>query len=176
MPCAEVLCLVYDSKGSLFAGTAKGLVRIKDKKVTSVALPLSKEDCAVGMLFADKSGRIWAGSGKRLFCTTNKKRPPVIFEKPIVAMDEGDDGALWLLTENVLYKKENDATEFLKIIDVPGIGSCLSVNGTKEIYAGTKKSGLLALIGKRCHWAELFKDFTGLPSNCVNCEIGRAHV
>lgn len=173
LPCAEVLSLAYDTGGNansiLFAGTAKGLVRIKDKKVTSVALPLSKDDCAVGMLFADKSGRVWAGSGKQVFCIEGKKIVASAFETPVIAMDEGDDGALWLLTEDYLYKKEQDTAEFAKVIDVPGIGSCLTVNGTKEVYVGSKKSGLLALIGKRCHWAELFKEFTGLPSNCVNC-------
>lgn len=169
LPCAQVHSLAYDTKGILFAGTAKGLVTIDGKKVSAVSLPLPKDDCAVTMLFIDSRARVWAGSGNQVFCIDKKKITTITFETPVTAMDEGDDGALWLLTEDYLYKKENDTAEFIKIIDVPGIGNCLSVNGTKEVYAGTKKSGLLGLIGKRCHWAELFKEFTGLLSNTVNC-------
>ncbi|HZK38991.1 MAG TPA: two-component regulator propeller domain-containing protein, partial [Clostridia bacterium] len=169
LPCAQVHSLAYDAKGILFAGTAKGLVKIDGKKVSAVSLPLPKDDCAVTMVFIDSRARVWAGSGNQVFCIDKKKITRVTFETPVTAMDEGNDGALWLLTEDYLYKKENDTVEFTKIIDVPGIGNCLTVSGSKDVYVGTKMSGLLGLIGKRCHWAELFKDFTGLLSNTVNC-------
>jgi len=170
LPAAESIALAYDKKGILYAGTVKGLARIEGNKVTPVNLKLPKDDCAVAMLFADSLGRIWAGSGKLLFCITEKKTKLFpVFNKPVVAIGEGADNALWLLTEDYLYQLENDTGNFKRIIDVPGIGCCLAVSENNMIYAGTKKSGLLALIGKRCHWAELFKEFTGLISNCVNC-------
>lgn len=170
LPAAQAIALAYDKKGVLYAGTVKGLARIEGNKVTPVNLKLPKDDCAVAMLFADSRGCLWAGSGNLLFCVNDKKvKLFPAFDKPVVAMGEGTDHVLWLLTEDYLYKKENDTADFQRIIDVPGIGCCMTINGTRDIYVGTKKSGLMGLIGKRCHWAELFKEFTGLISNCVNC-------
>lgn len=170
LPAPEALALAYDTKGTLFAGTLKGLVRIEGKKAAPVNLKLAKDDCAVSMLFGDSRGSIWAGSGNLLFCLSEKRVTALPgFEKPVVAMGEGQDGTLWLLTEDNLYKKEHDNAEFTRIIDVPGIGNCLAVSENNMVYVGTKKSGLLGLIGKRCHWAELFKEFTGVLSNTVNC-------
>ncbi|MEI6579070.1 MAG: two-component regulator propeller domain-containing protein, partial [Eubacteriales bacterium] len=170
LPAPEASCLAFDSKGTLFVGTAKGLARLEGKKIIPVSLKLPQEDCAVSMLFGDSRGRIWAGSSMRLFCINDKKVAAMpSFNKPVVSMGEGEDGALWLLTEDYLYKMDNDAGEFKEVIDVPGIGNCLAVTGLRNVYVGTKKSGLLGLIGKRHHWAELFEEFTGILSNSVNC-------
>lgn len=170
LPASETFSLAFDKKGVLYAGTAKGLAVLDGGKAVPVNISHQQTDCAVTMLFCDSRGCIWAGSGNSLFCIQGKKTTAFpCFDKPVAAMGESEDGVLWLLTEDYLYSKKDDKSEFKKVIDVPGIGSCLAVHGTKNIYVGTKKSGLLGLIGKRCHWAELFKEFTGILSNTVNC-------
>ncbi len=170
LPSNKIPAVAYDKKGTLFAGTSKGLAKIEDGKASLIKLKTAKDGGEVSMLFTDSKGRLWAGSGCELFCINGKKAAVFpAFNKPVADMKESPDGTLWLLTEDYLYKKTEDGSGFERHIDVPGIASSLAVSDDNAIFAGTKKSGLLGLIGKRPHWAELFKEFTGLISNNVNC-------
>ncbi len=164
LPSAEVLCAAFDSKETLFAGTPQGLYRLDGGKFVPAAL----KDCPVSMLFCDSAGNLWAAAGNRLFTITAKKASPAgEFDAAVTAMGEDAEGALYLLTETLLYKREPGRQAFHTVISVPGIGACLAVSADKKIFAGTRHSGLLGLIGKRPHWGELFKEFTGVLSNTV---------
>ena len=170
LPSNNILSLAYDKKGLLFVGTEKGLAKIKNGKAESVNLGLAADNEAVSMLFVDADNFIWAASGKNLFCLKgNKIETFPEFSSSPVDMAQGSDGAFWLLTRKMLYNAEAGTYNFEKYESVPGEGASIALKGLKDIFVGSQKSGLLGLIGKRPHFAELFEQFTGLLSNKVNC-------
>ncbi len=170
LPSDKISALTYDKKGLLFVGTDKGLAKFEKGKVTLIDLGLPPDKAAINMLFVDGDNALWAASGGKLFYIKNKNVKEVAkFSSPAVQMAQGSDGALWLLTRDVLYKAEPGSFDFERYIDTQGQGTSIALKGLKDIFVGSKKSGLLGLIGKRPHFAELFEQFTGLLSNRVNC-------
>ncbi|NLP48721.1 MAG: hypothetical protein GX345_07240 [Clostridiales bacterium] len=170
LPSNDISALTYDKKGLLYIGTGKGLVKLNKGKLESVDLGLRGEKSAVNMLFVDADNALWAACDSVLFYIKNKSVKEVAkFSSPAVQMAQGSDGALWLLTRDLLYKAEPGSFDFERYIETQGQGTSIALKGLKDIFVGSKKSGLLGLIGKRPHFAELFEQFTGLLSNRVNC-------
>ena len=168
LPSPLVSTLCFTAKDTLYAGTQKGLVRVEGHKAAAVSVKCAGNS-PISMLFCDSADRVWGATDRCLFTVSDKKSSYAgEFDKPIVAMGETADKTLWLLTEDTLYKCPASEKTFTRVIDVPGIANCMAVTGEKTICVGTQHSGLLSLIGKRPHWAELFKQFTGLLSNRVN--------
>ncbi|HQK73339.1 MAG TPA: two-component regulator propeller domain-containing protein [Clostridiales bacterium] len=167
LPSDDILALAYDKNGVLYAGTAKGPARLENGVFAPVKLP-GEAAAATQMLFTDAQGTLWAGAGSTLFTLTGKKAAAVQgFGEPIAAMAQGEDGRLWLATEDNLYLRENSRSDFTFYLDIPGTATSLAVNGSRNVYAGTERSGLLAISGKRQHWSELLAQFCPIPDNRV---------
>ena len=151
LPASETFSLAFNKKGVLYAGTAKGLAVLDGGKAVPVNISHQQTDCAVTMLFCDSRGYIWAGSGNSLFCIQGKKATAFpCFDTPVAAMGESEDGVLWLLTEDYLYSKKDDKSEFKKVIDVPGIGSVkVEPNTVLDPNAFTSETSGVVLLPER---------------------------
>lgn len=166
LPSGSILSLVSDRQGVLWAGTESGLARLAKGGSSFHPVPEPGER-PVGVLFCDSGNTVWAGAGNLLFSISGRDVETQEFESDIVALAEGDDGVLWLLTKDLLFRREGGG--WMELLGVPGEGSCLAVSSGYNVYVGTRESGLVALTGKRWHWSELYSRTTPLLSDCIQC-------
>ncbi|MCQ2471553.1 MAG: hypothetical protein MJ147_05895 [Clostridia bacterium] len=161
----KIVC--FDNNGTLFAGTDKGLAMLKSDKFISIP---ECEEKQISALFFDKDNNMYVGLGKDLLIFKNGKvEDSITFSSPVIALAQGEDNGLWILTKTVLYKKLENETEWDIKIGVPGDGKSLIPYKNGRVYVGTADNGLYSLVGKRWHWCELKAETTELLSDCVNC-------
>lgn len=167
LPSNQATALCYDKNGTLYVGTKSGLSRLKGESFCEVDLGVSAE---INMIYCGDNGHIFVGAGNSLFELDGKK---IIgredFSAKLVDMKIDGDGAKWILTESILYKRAAGSDKNEIKIGVPGDGTKLAVLKNNKVYVGTNGGGLHALAGKRWHWSELMEDMTGLISNTVTC-------
>lgn len=166
LPSDSILSLACDGQGVLWAGTDAGLARLAPGESRFHPVPDIVE-IPVSVLFCGSDHTLWAGSGNVLFAFTDSGIEKEEWECDIVALAEGKDGVLWLLTKDALFRREGGG--WTELLGVPGEGSCLAVASGYEVYVGTENSGVMALTGKRWHWSELYAQATPLISNCIQC-------
>ncbi len=167
LPSNQATALAFDKKGVLYVGTKSGLSCFDGK--TFREIDLGSQD-AINMLYCAPNGSVFAGAGNTLFELSGKKKvSEESFSTKIVDMKIDGDGAQWILTENILFKRAAGSKKNEIEIGVPGDGTKLAVLNNNKVYVGTNGGGLHALAGKRWHWSELMEDMTGLISNTVTC-------
>lgn len=163
----RITAVCYDKKGTLFAGTESGLFRFDGKKFSPVkGYP---ENAPVSVIFFDKDNRLFVGTGKELLIFDGKKISSLSFSSEVADVKQSEDGAIWILTKTVLYKKFDGADGYDITIGVPGKGSCLIPYKNGRVYVGTSDNGLYSLVGKRWHWCELKAQTTEILSDNVTC-------
>ncbi|MCQ2480400.1 MAG: hypothetical protein MJ120_07135, partial [Clostridia bacterium] len=166
LPSNQATALTFDKKGVLYVGTKSGLSRFKGEGFKNIDLGTNNE---INMLYCADNGTVFAGAGNELFAINGKEITSEKFSAKIVDMKIDGDGAQWILTESILYKRNADTKAVEIEIGVPGDGTKLAVLNNNKVYVGTNGGGLHALAGKRWHWSELMEDMTGLISNTVTC-------
>lgn len=168
LPSDRATSLVFDNSGVLYVGTSKGLSRLDGDDFAEVNLGLGEIE--IGMLYCADNNHIFVGAGKALVEYNGKK---VVskeeFSADIKDMKVDEDGATWILTSTILYRRLKGASDYDLKIGVPGDGASLAVLRDNCVYVGTLGGGLHALTGKRWHWSELMADLTGLVSDYVTC-------
>ncbi len=163
----QATALCFDKKGVLYVGTKSGLSKLSGDAFTEVDLGIQAE---ITMLYCAENGRIYVGADEFLFELDGKKKISCEkFGSKIVDMKIDGDGAQWILTKDILFKRAAGSKKNEIEIGVPGDGTKLAVLKNNKVYAGTNGGGLHALAGKRWHWSELTQDVTGLISNTVTC-------
>lgn len=163
----KINCIAFDGQNRLFVGTDKGLQIVADGKVLSSGIKLPKG--SVDVLYFSEGGELFVGTDKKLLGFTNgKKTYAADFPSVIVDVKRGENGALWVLTSDSVYKFAGKSTEPELRLGVPGTPSCLVAYKDDRVFVGTKDNGMHTLAGKRRHWAELKSDDTGMLSNTVN--------
>ena len=162
----KIVC--FDKKGVLYAGTDAGISKLSGDTFAEVKTGYDNPDISV--IYFDKDNNMLLGIGKELLIFKGKKKiSSLSFSSDVVDITEAEDGALWILTKTVLYKKYNNSVGFDFTIGVPGKGSCLTPYKNGRVYVGTSDNGLYSLVGKRWHWCELKAETTGIASNNVTC-------
>ncbi len=166
-----VSALLYDSNGSLWIGTQKGLNRLKDGKLCSYTLRKDLGEDSVYSLTEDRRGNIWIGTcnGVNLFSRgkfTNYSTTNGLPNNFIYSITQDREGNIWFGTHggagcltslNVkTYTKENGLPNEM-IIDM--------IQDKKGRYwIGTSE-------GLSCYERGNFKNYTtkdGLINNTVN--------
>ncbi len=145
-----IYTLAADPKGALWVGTTTGINRLQDGKVdasysTGDGLPSAD----IRALFVTRAGELWAGTdkGPAVFARggfTVPKNIPRELRGPIAAINEDQDGRVYLATEHDgLYVYENGSTHELlqdgaSIRDVDAIYS----DPDRRMWIGTEGGGL----------------------------------
>lgn len=118
---STVFSLFEDREKSLWIGTENsGLMRLKDSKFTSFALPPALEEEIISSIFRDPPGDTWIGSlGGRLFLFRENRliktiEPPGLSGTGISAIARDGEGNLWLGTmgKGVFQKKNTVFVQF----------------------------------------------------------------
>ena len=116
-----VFSLFEDREKSLWIGTENsGLLRLKDSKFTSFALPPRLQEEIISSIFSDRPGDTWIGSlGGRLFLFRENRlvetiEPPGLSGTGISAIARDNEGNLWLGTigKGVFQKKNTAFVQF----------------------------------------------------------------
>lgn len=164
LPSTDAFCVKYDTDGTLWAGTAKGLAYYDGKKEFK-AVALDNNEQKVQMLYCSKDGSLWAGSNNSLYIKSGKRTFSKVFEaeSSIVGMAE-HRGSLFLLSEEMLYRKNDDNFTMFKGVE-GGEAQCIAAND-EQLYVATKNA-LLALSGKRYHWKGILPKFSDLPDSVI---------
>lgn len=164
----NVKAMCFDNSGKLFVGTDKGISHLE--KDGFVPFELGIRDQNVSMIFFDGENRMYVGVGAKLVIFEGKKKVSTEkFTSPVVDIKIDGAGNKWILTETVLYKKEQGKEGYALEMGVPGKGCCVTVYRNNRVYIGTENNGIHALVGKRWHWSELTAEQTDLLSNSVTC-------
>lgn len=163
----QATALCYDKKGVLYVGTKSGLSVFDGERFSELDLGNQAE---ITSLYCADNGHIFVGAGNILYELNGKK---VVdkeeFRAKIVDMKIDGDGAQWILTESICYKRAAGTKNNEIEIGVPGDGTKIAVLKNNKVYVGTNGGGLHALAGKRWHWSELTTSISGLISNNVTC-------
>lgn len=118
---STVFSLFEDREKSLWIGTENsGILRLKDSKFTSFALPPALEKEIISSIFSDRPGDTWIGSlGGRLFLFRGNHlmetiEPPGLMGTGISAIARDDQGNLWLGTmgKGIFQKKNTTFVQF----------------------------------------------------------------
>jgi signal transduction histidine kinase/ligand-binding sensor domain-containing protein/ActR/RegA family two-component response regulator len=99
--------LAMDSAGRLYAAAADGLARQDGAMLAA--------DGAIGSVYRDSDGVIWAGCGDRLCTVQNDRLIPVAPELPRAAwksMHADNQGNLWILGDHAVWVRRSGAREF----------------------------------------------------------------
>lgn len=163
----SITAIYFNKKGVLYAGTDCGVYSFDGEKFTQFNTGC---DGAASVIYFDKNNNLLLGLGKKLLTFKGKKKiSSQEFSSPVTDICEAEDGALWILTETVLYKKYEGESDWSITIGVPGKGSCIAPYKNGRVYVGTADNGLYSLVGKRWHWCELKAEATEIPSDNVTC-------
>lgn len=136
---------------------------------------LGKIPVAASKLFA-VDGKIYAAIANSLYELGEDSRTLIqTFNSPVIDISKASDGSFWVLTEKMLYLKNEN--RFEEICDTPEDVVCLAAVDNKAkynetVYVGTSSAGIMSLKGKRRHWSELLPDVTG----AVNIKINAAKI
>ncbi|MCL2507696.1 MAG: hypothetical protein FWF05_00825 [Oscillospiraceae bacterium] len=166
LPSDAILALALDKNNVLYAGTEKGLSRFDGEAFTKVKLGGGPE--AVGVLYRDREGTVWAGAGDTVYSVENGKATSAkkLDSKAVCACEDGD-GTLWLATENAVYKKEKAGfTLYYDEVD-GGAVRVMAAVGSGRLYTANHRE-LRGLHGKRPRWAGISPDVSDMPSTCVH--------
>ncbi len=159
----NVLAVAFEGE-TLYIAQPEGIVEYADGKAKLLPIKASN-------LFTRK-GKLYAAVGNSLAEFKKGKVKKIHdFDSPVVDISIALDGSFWLITEDALYRLDD---EFVKIMDVAEQTICLAALDNKAKYAetvfvGSTVEGLLSMKGKRRHWAELLPDVTGVLSKKINC-------
>lgn len=166
--CSDNITAVgFDEGGKLFVGTDCGLCSLDGDSF--VPFDLGTESPNVCSL-SFSGGFMFVGVGSELLTYRGGERVSSEgFSSQIVDVKLDSEGASWILTRTVLYKRAADTAFWEIAIGVPGCGSCLELYRDGRVYVGTSDNGLYSLVGKRWHWCELREDTTGIISDKVSC-------
>lgn len=159
----NVLAVAFEGE-TLYIAQHEGVVEYADGKAKLLPIKASN-------LFA-RNGKLYAAIGNSLAEIKKGKAKKICeFDSPVVDISVALDGSFWLITEDGLYRRDD---EFVRIMDVAEQTICLAALDNKAKYAetvfvGSTVEGLLSMKGKRRHWAELLPDVTGVLSKKINC-------
>lgn len=159
----NVLAVAFEGE-TLYIAQPEGVIEYADGKTKLLPIKASN-------LFSRK-GKLYAAVGNSLAEIKKGKVKKIHdFDSPVVDISIALDGSFWLITEDALYRLDD---EFVKIMDVAEQTICLAALDNKAKYAetvfvGSTVEGLLSMKGKRRHWAELLPDITGVLSKKINC-------
>lgn len=159
----NVLAVAFEGE-TLYIAQPEGVVEYADGKAKLLPIKASN-------LFA-RNGKLYAAIGNSLAEIKKGKAKNICeFDSPVVDISVALDGSFWLITEDGLYRRDD---EFVRIMDVAEQTICLAALDNKAKYAetvfvGSTVEGLLSMKGKRRHWAELLPDVTGVLSKKINC-------
>lgn len=159
-----VTAIAAGEKGCLLAAADNGIYRLTEKGF----IKIEETDTGAAVLY-ENGNMLYAAFGNTLVRYKNNKIfSSKEFSSPVTDIKAGEDGALWILTETVLYKETTENNYEIKI-GIPGKASSLAAYKDGRVYVGTYDNGLYSLVGKRWHWCELQTGTTGILSNAVNC-------
>jgi len=154
LPSNYILSLAQDHEGNIWAGTRRGLVRIKQTQIKVVSWDYSQSESVATGLASDSGGRMWIGSDSDgLFWyndVDNHSKPHSYSAKPksVRALAQDHQERLWVGTvreglwvidkgqpNQVLYDQlANGEARSLLV----GADNCLWIGGTKGLFAWSK--------------------------------------
>lgn len=163
----KITAMSFNGNGVLFVGTDKGLFRLENDSFKAVDLGL--KDPYINSIHFNGNKMLVGTDCTLLGFEGKKKLFTKTFSSPVVDVKYTAEGALWILTQSVLYQESPNKEGYSFKIGVPGVGSCLALYKDNRVYIGTENNGIHALVGKRRHWSELNAQSTNLLSNCITC-------
>lgn len=164
LPSNNALCVAYDSKGRLWAGTDKGAACFDGKCFKPVSVGKASAKSPVEHLLCDAAGKFYACSGSKVYLLKGSSFA-LLGEANSAIIDIACLGeAVFALTDDSIWTVETDGVKFMGG-EFSGAVAFAPSNG--NFYVATDKS-LLVLAGKRLHWKSIFPSMTSMPSFRIN--------
>ncbi|HWY35422.1 MAG TPA: two-component regulator propeller domain-containing protein, partial [Nitrosopumilaceae archaeon] len=163
----DVKCLAYDQKNNLIISTQNKIYKYSGEKKDSLIL-----DNLINVLTIDKTGKIWAGTKKGLFCFSGEFKDKVVYrvsdgliDEDILALEVDMKNQLWIGAENGLMKFDGKKFVHYKISNDVNANNVVSLRTDYEhnIWIGTH-AGLFKF---RDEGFVSFGDEEGLTNNFV---------
>jgi len=144
-----IRALFEDRSGILWVATDSGLFRVNADKVTRADDRPEMPATAFHGLFADHTGRIWAGAA-RLYAISNgvpKSYPlgGVDNQHRLKSIIETGDGSIWAGTVSGLYRLIPGSNHFAQVPGVWGTVRTLREVAAGELWAGTIGQGIFRI-------------------------------